>query len=290
MLRKSILMLSAVVAVQLAVPNWARAAGENGPPMNLMLDGEAYQANGSAEEALLLGEDATPKGASRGLASADRKIAREDKGDSDDDEFNFSWLDPDKKVYVLQNRKYRKKNRFAIFLSAGLNLSNPYRTEYEIVPRAAFWFSEQFGVEFFYSGIKNSDNTNLTALKNASPSALPFVRENDSYYGAVLTWTPWYSKLNFFNKILYYDWYFDLGGGQTATAFDQNRRAGNSPNFIYESLFTVFYGTGMQFYVSRNFMVRLDMLGMMYSATGADGVTKSNTQNYDFTAGIGWAF
>ena len=30
---------------------------------------------------------------------------------ADDDEYNFSWLDPDKKIYVLQNRKYRKAGR-----------------------------------------------------------------------------------------------------------------------------------------------------------------------------------
>ncbi len=259
--------------------------------MNLMLDGQSTAAAGSAEEALLLGDDVKPRAASRGLASVvDRKIAREDKGDADDDEFNFSWLDPDKKVYVLQNRKYRKKNRFAIFLAGGLNLSNPYRTEYEIVPRAAFWFSEMFGVEFFYSSLSNHDNSTLTALKSASPSALPFIRENQSYYGALLTYTPWYSKLNFFNKILYFDWYFDAGAGQTGMALDRNKKAGAAPDFLFESLFTFYYGTGMQFYVSRNFLVRMDLLGMMYSATGADGVTKSNTQNYDFTAGIGWAF
>ena len=91
--------------------------------MNLMLDGQDSASTGSAEEALLLGDDVKSSGASRGIASTDRKIASEEKGDSDDDEFNFSWLDPDKKVYVLQNRKYRKKNRFAIFLTGGLNLS-----------------------------------------------------------------------------------------------------------------------------------------------------------------------
>ncbi|MBI3544151.1 MAG: hypothetical protein HY075_12845, partial [Deltaproteobacteria bacterium] len=121
----------------------------------------------------------------------------------EDDEYNFSWLDPDKKVYVLQNRKYRKAGRLAISLAGGLNLSNPYRTEYELVPRIDYWFSELFGIEVFYGSLSNHDNNTLTALKQASPTALPFVRENRTYYGAALTWTPWYSKLNFFNKILY---------------------------------------------------------------------------------------
>ena len=66
--------------------------------------------------------------------------------------------------------------------------------------------------------------------------------------------------------------------------------AGNASNFLYQNLFTFYYGTGMQFYVSHNFMIRLDMLGMMYNATSADNVTTSNVQNYNFTTGIGWAF
>ena len=33
------------------------------------------------------------------------------------DTYSFSWLDPDKEVFVLQNRKYRKKGR--LHLNAG---------------------------------------------------------------------------------------------------------------------------------------------------------------------------
>lgn len=216
--------------------------------------------------------------------------AERSEQDSEDDEYNFSWLDPDKKVYVVQNRKYRKKGRFAVFATGGLNLSNPYRTEYEFVPRISYWFSEQFGVDAFYGVLSNSDNSTLTALKNASPTALPFVRENRSYFGAALTWTPWYSKLNFFNKILYFDWFLLAGLGQTGTAVDQNTRADRAPNFKTENLFTMFFGTGHQYYVTRNFLVRLDLLGMMYSATGADNRSTRNTTNFEFTAGVGWAF
>lgn len=223
-------------------------------------------------------------------AEPSRSIARE-SGDAanSDDEYNFSWLDPDKKVYVLQNRKYRKTNRFAIFGSGGLNLSNPYRTEYEFVPRVAYWFSEQWGAEIFFSVISNGDNENLRALK-AMSNALPFVRENRSFYGAAVSFTPWYSKLNFFNKILYFDWLFLAGMGQTSTAVDQNTRADRVSDFKTENLFTFFYGTGLQFYLTRNFLMRLDLIGMMYNATGADNKSKTYVQNYEFTAGAGWAF
>ena len=44
-------------------------------------------------------------GVPTGLARADASP------NSSDEEYNFKWLDPDKKVYVLQNRKYRKALR-----------------------------------------------------------------------------------------------------------------------------------------------------------------------------------
>jgi outer membrane beta-barrel protein len=261
LLRKSPLFVSAVLAVQ------------------TVLVVAAFGAEPTRDPA---GEDATSEQANRSPAK--------ENSETSNDEYNFSWLDPDKKVYVVQNRKYRKAQRVALFASLGLNLSNPYRTEYVFTPRLSYWFTEQFGLEVFYTGVRNSDNYTLTALKKASPTALPYVRENRSYYGALFTWTPWYSKLNFFNMILYYDWFFNAGVGQVNTAVDHNTRADKSPDFVLENLFAFYYGTGMNFFVTRNWTVRWDLIGMAYSAVGADGVTKSTRTGYDFTLGVGYMF
>ena len=225
----------------------------------------------------------------RSIASDSRAPAAKSE-DGDDDEYNFSWLDPDKKVYVLQNRKYRKKMRFGISLSGGANMNNPYRTEYLGLPRASFWILETLGIEAFYGLFSNSDNSNLTALKNASPTALPFVRETRNYLAMVATWAPFYAKINFFNKILYFDWFFNAGAGQVGTAVDQNRRAGNASSFVTENLFGFFYGTGQNFFVTKHILVRWDLIGHAYSATGADNVTKSLRANYDFALGLGYLF
>jgi outer membrane beta-barrel protein len=211
-------------------------------------------------------------------------------GSSDDDEYNFSWLDPDKKVYVLQNRKYRKKDRLAIYISGAINLSNPYRSEYMAIPRATYSFSEQFGAEVFFATVSNADNENLKALKKVSASALPFVREHRSYYGGLLIWTPWYSKLNFFNKILYYDWFLKGGLGQVSTALDRNRVAANASDFVLENFTAIYFGTGMNFFVTRNVLARLDLIGMTYGAKGADNVTELRQFNYDFAVGLGYLF
>ncbi len=207
-----------------------------------------------------------------------------------DEEYNFSWLDPDKKVYVLQNRRYRKAERLGVYISGGLNLSNPFRTEYSAVPRVAFWLSEQFGFEAFYGLVSTSANATLTALRTVSASALPFVRENRGYFGGVGTWTPWYSKLNFFNKILYFDWFVHAGLGQIQTAVDENTRATGSPNYRLENLTTLFLGTGQNFFLNQHFQVRLDLIGMFYRARGADNVTTRTFSDFDFTTGLGYVF
>lgn len=271
------MVLSAVVAVQSVLVCNAFAEQEGGPP----LSAEAAVSNTD--------ERSMANAANRAIARDGSSGSSDANSPSSDDEYNFSWLDPDKKVYVLQNRKYRKKGHLAVFASGGIDLSNPYRTEYEFLPRVDYWFTEQFGLEAFFSYVGNYDNQTLTALKNASPTALPYVRETRSFFGGALTWTPWYAKLNFFNKILYFDWYVLAGLGQISSAVDQNTRADKAPNFRIDTNIGFFYGTGHQYYVTRNFLVRLDLLGMTFQAAGADNQLRS-TSSFQFSAGLGWLF
>ncbi len=201
---------------------------------------------------------------------------------------DLSWLDPDKKVYVLQNRKYRKAFRPALYLSGGKNLSNSYRSGWMGSVRAGMWFTEQFGVEAFGTFYKNSDSDNLKALRAVS-TVLPFVREVRSYFGGVATWAPFYGKLNLFNWILYYDWALNLGLGSVNTANDRNTISGASSRYVTENFVGVFFGTSQNFYVSKHFSVRWDLVGVNYGATGADDRPKRFT-NVDFLIGAGYLF
>lgn len=212
------------------------------------------------------------------------------QADDSDNEYNFSWLDPDKKVYVLQNRKYRKTKRVGITLSAGLNLSNPFKTGYMALPRFSYWINEQFGIELFYSKFTNTDNQTLSALRNISASALPYVREIKDYYGAAVAWVPWYSKINFFNYILYYDWGFTAGFASLNTQVDQNTKAALPPNYKQESLGALNLGTFQNFYIDKNWLVRMDLVGIIYQAKGADDITKNTYSNFDFGVGLGYLF
>ncbi|MEK6704889.1 MAG: hypothetical protein AABZ06_03800, partial [Bdellovibrionota bacterium] len=118
-------------------------------------------------------------------------------------EYNFTWLDPDKKIYVLQNRRYTKANKLFVSAMVGPGFSNPYRSSYNLDPRIAYYFSEALGFEAFYGLTSNSGNNTFDALQRASPNTWPLVREIRSQYGLLVHWVPWYAKINVFNKILY---------------------------------------------------------------------------------------
>ncbi len=205
----------------------------------------------------------------------------------DDDEYNFSWLDPDKKIYVLQNRKYQKAGRVLFSGMLGVGWSNPYRDTFNIDPRVAFYVSESFGVEFFYEFVSNSENNTYQALKDAAPNTAPLVREIKNQYGALAHWVPWYAKINFFNEILYFDWYLEGGlGGINSQVVDAIHNASNPTQ---QNLMAIFVGTGQQYHLSQHWLVRLDVLGSFYSAQ-VDGTSgdKKWFSNYNFTAGIGF--
>jgi outer membrane beta-barrel protein len=216
------------------------------------------------------------------------------KADSDarpDDEYSFNWLDPEKKIYVLQNRRYLKANHFLLSVMGGPGLSNPYRTVLNLEPRVAYYFSEAFGVEGFYTIVFNSPNNTVVALQTATATTLPVVREIRSQAGGLAHWVPWYAKINVFNKILYFDWYFAGGAGAVGWSAGYSgsvnpRDSTTTDNPINK--FAVFAATGQQFHLNESLTVRLDFMGAFYTApiVGTAGDTAWYS-NYNFGIGFG---
>lgn len=204
------------------------------------------------------------------------------------EDYNFSWLDPDKKIYVLQNRKFTKANHLVISAMAGPGMQTSYRTSYGIEPRMAYYFSESLGIEAFFSYFTNSENNAFGALKIAAPNTLPVVREIRSQYGGLIQYVPWYAKINVFNKILYFDWYFSGGLGNLNSALDVRKNAAANAEFINRTSLALFVGTGHQYHLSQSFLVRIDFTGAFYRAPLL-GNTGENTwfSSYLFGAGIG---
>ncbi len=206
-----------------------------------------------------------------------------------DSEYNFSWLDPDKKIYVLQNRKYTKAGHAMFSAMGGVGWSNPYRNVRTVDPRVSFYFSEDFGVELFYSINFNSTNTTFSALEQESPNALPHIREIRSQYGALLHWVPWYAKINVFNQILHFDWYFSGGAGRIHSFLLDKNSISDPFTETLDDRFALFAGTGQQYHLSQDFLVRLDFTGAFYQAPVLGTAGESAWfSNYNFGIGLGY--
>lgn len=218
-----------------------------------------------------------------------------------DDDYNFSWLDPDKKIYVLQNRRYRKTGAPMLFLLGGSSIGETYRTVYQLQPRFGVWFTEEMGIEAFYSARFNSLNNAYRALASAldpsvaSVTKSPYIREINSEFGLLFNWAPWYAKINVFNSVLYFDWYFSLGAGTMSSNIGPKTKddsvAGSS--WTSESLFAVYVGTGQLFHLSEHWKIRLDVLGHFYSAKIYQGIPNTPTDkaifsNFGVNLGIGY--
>jgi outer membrane beta-barrel protein len=205
---------------------------------------------------------------------------------SQSDEYNFNWLDPDKKIYVLQNRRYTKAGKTLLSAMVGQGVSSPYRTSYNLDPRLAHYFSESLGVELFYGFTFNNENGNWQDFQEAT-TAMPIVREIRSKYGVLAHWVPWYAKINVFNQILYFDWYFSGGVGSIKTARDNRANSRAAASYLpAEDFLGLFLGTGHQYHLSNGLLIRMDVTGSFYRASRISG-SSSWRPTYDFGLGVG---
>ena len=213
---------------------------------------------------------------------------------SGDEDYNFSWLDPEKKIYVLQNRKYAKAEKVLISAMAGPGLSNPFRTVLNLDLRLAYYFSESWGIEGFYVNVINSPNNTFKALNGTGSGVYPVTREFNSELGALVHWVPWYAKINVFNSILYFDWYFAAGIGNLSSNVFPFSLSGGTPTAVSQNNTALILGTGHQYHLSQNFIVRLDFTEAIYRAfvfgvnDGTPGKDEQATySNFNFSVGLG---
>ncbi|MBF0312616.1 MAG: outer membrane beta-barrel domain-containing protein [Oligoflexia bacterium] len=207
--------------------------------------------------------------------------------------YEFKWLDPDKAVYVLQNRKYRKKGHFHLNAGGGMSVADAYLTASNLQARAGFFFLEDIGAEAIYGRNFASENDNAASVKSAG--AIPFYRKIESYMGGLLLWSPFYSKMNTFNKIMYYDILLGLGA---ATISEENNRNHLVDGHTLRPLTTeshtaIMWNVGSQFYLSEAFRVRLDLLGQHYKAQSALKASPTSSESwyshYDLTLSLGYS-
>jgi outer membrane beta-barrel protein len=214
---------------------------------------------------------------------------------SEGDLYDFLWLDPDKKVYVLQNKVYKKERSFYFSLGYLYGMTNEFQDTYGGHLSMGYYFNEEWAFEVFGNKYKNSNNEayeNLTRIN----SSVPFVRRFESFYGGMVVWSPFYGKINTFNKIFYFDWSVGLGAGKVET--ESNALTAADPNvsteFAKESYTGGALKTGLRFHATENIHINIEYLRTTYKAPGPTIEGRPGQERYrvnsDLIFSIGFSF
>ncbi|HLT22130.1 MAG TPA: outer membrane beta-barrel domain-containing protein [Bacteriovoracaceae bacterium] len=214
--------------------------------------------------------------------------------------YDFSWLDKDKEIYVLQNRRFKKDKEFYVGATGAMTLSGAFIDSYGGTLRAGYFFKEDWGLELVFG--KNTGEENDTAKAVKEQGTVPYYRKIDTYTGAMFMWSPFYSKINTFNKIFYFDWMFGLGAANIKTLDNRNKfdtAASNSNTLTSENTFGAMWNTGFRFYIDERWSVRVDVTGLLYKAdkskqsggSSSPVTTASKIYNsYDLGIGLNYQF
>lgn len=211
------------------------------------------------------------------------------------DLYDFLWLDPDKKVYVLQNKVHKKEHTVYANVGVGTGLSSDFQDTSMFHANAGFFFTEEWGIEALYTSYSNKDTESMENLKRLNGS-IPFIRKTNSNYGLIAKWSPFYGKVNTFNKIFYFDWNLGLGVGKLETESNAKTVAIPSQANVYasESYTSVIAKTGISVHATKNIHLGVDLIMNNYKAPGptVNGVTSSEKlrQNYDAVITLGVSF
>ena len=82
------------------------------------------------------------------------------------DAYDFSWLDPGKKIFVLQNRRFIKKGKINFAAGSGLTTSGAFVDSFNISGRGSYFFTEEFGIEVLYSKNNGKENSTAESVRN----------------------------------------------------------------------------------------------------------------------------
>lgn len=212
---------------------------------------------------------------------------------SEKDIYEFSWLDPDKEVYVLQNKKFRKAGHLHLNLGGGITTSGAFIDSTAIQGRVGYFATEEFGFEWMYSKNFGKENDTAKGVRNVGGSgSVPFRRIVDNYWGIMALWSPFYSKINTFNSIVYMDWIFGLG---YAKLKEKNNKLEFQSSFnkgidTIETHGGVIWEAGMKFYLSQNFNIRTDLTAVLFNAEKVNTSGTAMKSNYDATLSFGYSF
>lgn len=215
---------------------------------------------------------------------------------AEDSVYDFSWLDKDKSVYVLQNRKFRKSGRVYLSAMGGTALSGTFVDSTTLQGRAGYFWSENWGIELVFAKNSPSQNDTYKTLKGNGAGVIGFFNAVDAYTGGMLMWSPFYAKINTFNSILYFDWLFGIGYATIDTVDNRIETAPAVTNgaLTPDSASGLLLNVGMRFYMNDSWSFRVDLTPVLYNGFSRESNTTNDGEelysHWDFTVGLNLAF
>ncbi len=205
--------------------------------------------------------------------------------------YDFLWLDPDKKVYVLQNKLYKKEHTAYVDVGYLSNFTSKFQDTYGFSGKAGFYLHEEWAIELFYNGYTNQNNDDFRNVRLVNRQE-PFIRKLNSSYGANAIWSPFYGKINTFNQIVYFDW--SLGAGYAMINGESNLKSVKQGNVVtYFSKETYSGGvlkTNLKFHLTENWHLSAEYMNTYFFAAGPRSPTKKLRTNTDVILAVGFSF
>lgn len=188
-------------------------------------------------------------------------------------------LAPFEEISVIQRRFQPKSGRFQFFGGLTNVVNDPWFMGIGLDARLAYHLTEAWGIEIGGNTLSNSERQSVKDLASEHAVKTDSLVTSKGYYGAALVWTPIYGKMGMFNRrIIPFDMYFQLGGGQTQI---ENGSGGS----------TIHFGTGQIFALSKGMGFRWDFSWNTYSATpNGTGKSSQNFNNLLLTFGASFFF
>lgn len=199
----------------------------------------------------------------------------------DESVLGLSNLSPYSEVIVIQKKFLPRTERFQLFGGGTFITNDPFFIGIGFNGRFSYSFTEAWAAEILYFALTSSEREVIGELKDkqgVNTTAFVTVKE---YIGADIQWTPIVGKMSWFNnRIVPFDLYFSIGGGQTTTKDGQS-----SP--------TLHLGTGQIFAIDKSLAFRWDFSWNFFSAKSSAASSTGTSQSFNalfLTAGISFFF
>lgn len=210
------------------------------------------------------------------------------------DYYEFKWLDPEKKVFVLQDKLFENEKKFYFNLGYGSQTLSQFQDVSVFHGALGYFFKEEWGVELFAHIYRNKDNNAYNAVQQprTGTPVLPFILRAKNTIGLMAIYAPFYAKLNTYNLIYYIDWSFGLGASKVSAEdnfsdFDSNA---TTLRVGYESVSktAITAKTQVAFHLSDLWSLNIDFYNYWMKSRQPDGGSEKYIRFHDwiFSAGL----